>query len=221
MKWLELSKILSDFYSYKKVDQHFENDEKYLSVAFKEIEKIWMQNYNAITTINYVMLSEAPLWGERKSYIYNPIIKNTQFFYRSDLGFCLKEKIKDKIEFINKLNAIGFIILDISPFPLNEKDTTINYRAISKHDYKCLLNETLPFFLAEKFSLLLKKRSKNIKIFFRYGRVKKAFNNLLGKIILEKGLINSVNELFDISQRGGGIDRNKLDSIINGTVNNG
>ncbi|MCP4763469.1 MAG: hypothetical protein GY870_16975, partial [archaeon] len=194
-------------------------DEKYLSVAFKEIEKIWMQNYNEITKINYVMLSEAPLWGERKNYIYNPIIKNTQFFYRSDLEFCLKETIKDKVEFINKLNAIGFIILDISPFPLNEKDTTINYRAISKHDYKSLLKDTLPFFLAEKFSLIQKKRSENLKIFFRYGRVKNTFNNLLGEIILNKRLTNSVNEIFDISQRGGGVDRNKLNSIINGTIN--
>ncbi len=141
MKWFELSQILSDFYYDKNVDQHFKNDEKYLSVAFKEIEKIWMQNYNEITTVNYVMLSEAPLWGERKSYIYNPAIKNTQFFYRSDLEFCLKEKIKDKVKFINKLNSIGFIILDISPFPLNGKDTNINYRAISNNDYKYLLNK--------------------------------------------------------------------------------
>jgi len=56
-----------------------------------------MQNYNEISAINYVMLSEAPLWGKRKSYIYNSTITNTQFFYRSDLEFCLKDKEKIKM----------------------------------------------------------------------------------------------------------------------------
>jgi hypothetical protein len=219
MKWNVLSKILLDFYSHKKVDHHFRSDEKYLSIAFEEIEKIWMHNYNEINSANYVMLSEAPLWGESKNYIYNPKVNNTQFFYRSDLEYCVKEKIKDKTEFINKLNAIGFIILDISPFPLNEKDTIINYRAISKKDYKNLLNKTLSIYFAEKLSLISEKKSENMKIFFRYGRVKKAFNNLIGKIILEKGLINSENEIFDISQIGGGIDKVKLDAIISGTTN--
>ncbi|CAD7839912.1 MAG: hypothetical protein [Olavius algarvensis spirochete endosymbiont] len=161
------------------------------------------------------MLSEAPLWGERKSYIYNPNTMNTQFFYRSDLEFCLKEKINDKIEFINKLNSIGFIILDISPFPLNDKDTIINYRTISKNDYKSLLNKTLSIYFTEKLALILEKKSENIKIFYRYGRVKNTFNNLLGERFLEKEIINSVKEIIDISQRGGGIDRYKLNSIIN------
>ncbi|MEN8123317.1 MAG: hypothetical protein ABFS35_23470 [Bacteroidota bacterium] len=217
-KWNALSKILFDFYSQKNVDHHFKNDEKYLSTAFEEIEKIWMQNYNEIATINYVMLSEAPLWGERKNYIYNPTINNTQFFFRSDLEFCLKEKIKTKIEFIQKLNSIGFIVLDIFPFPLNDKNTVINYRTISKKDYKYLLKRTLPISMAEKLSLISKKSSKNIRFFFRYGRVKDAFNNLLGELILGKRLIHSANEVFDISQRGGGINKNKLNVILNNEI---
>jgi hypothetical protein len=214
-----LSKILLDFYFQKKVDHHFKADEKYLSSAFEAIEKIWKHNYNQINSINYVMLSEAPLWGINKNYIYNPKVNNTQFFYRSDLEHCVKEKIKDKVAFISKLNAIGFIILDISPFPLNEKGTTINYRAISTKDYKILLNKTLPLYFARKLSLISEKKSENMKIFYRYGRVKKAFNNLIAKIILEKGLINSENEIFDISQRGGGVNKIKLGEIINETTN--
>ncbi|MCM2287013.1 MAG: hypothetical protein NDI81_19720 [Desulfobacula sp.] len=189
--WDCLNKTLFDFYSQKKLDHYFLRDENYLSVAFKEIEKIWIHNYDKISTINYVMLSEAPLWGERKSYIYNPNIKNTQFFYRSDLEFCLKEKIKNKIEFINKLNSIGFIILDISPFPLNEKDTNINYKEISKKDYRYLLKKTVPIFLALKISLILKKKSRNMKIFYRYGRVRNAFGNILEEFFFKKG-INSI-----------------------------
>lgn len=215
MQWNKLSEILLHFYTQKKIEDRFENDKKYLSDAFEEIEKIWISNYNKIKTINYVMLSEAPLWGESKSYIYNPKTKFTQFFYRSDLEYCVKVKIGNKTEFINKLNDIGFIILDISPYPLNEKDTTINYRSISKKDYMSLLEKTLSVYFTEKLSLVSEKKSETIKIFFRYGRVKKAFIDLIGKVLVEKGIINSENEIFDISQMGGGIDKIRLNKIIN------
>jgi len=64
---------------------------------------------------------------------------------------------------------IGFIILDISPYPLNEKDTNINYKSISKKDYSCLLKKTVPIYFSQKLSLISKKKSENMKIFFRYG----------------------------------------------------
>ena len=215
MEWKKLSNILLDFYYKKQLEHHYQNDEKYLSDAFEEIEALWTQNYNKINIINYVMLSEAPLWGKIKKYIYNPKIINSQFFYRSDLEYCLNECINDKTKFINKLNDIGFIILDISPFPFNEEDTIISYRSISKKDYRNLLVNTLPIHFVEKLELIKKKKSENIEFFYIYGIVKKAFNDLISAIILEKDLINSPNDLHDISQAGGGINRIKLLEIIN------
>ncbi len=214
MVWKKLSKILLDFYTQKKIEHHFKKDEKYLSDAFEEIEKIWTKNYNEIKLINFVMLSEAPLWGKIKKYVYNPKINNSQFFYRSDLEYCLNEIINDKTEFIEKLNEIGFIILDISPFALNDKDTVISYRSIKKREYRNLLTETLPIHFAEKLELIGKKRSENIQVFYRYGRVKKSFNDLISKTILEKGLVRTEDEILDISQAGGGINKNKLNDII-------
>ena len=71
MNWDNLSLILKQYYQDKGLSEWFTNDEKYLSESFIEIDKLWLKNYNSIDTINYVMISEAPLWGIEKKYIYN------------------------------------------------------------------------------------------------------------------------------------------------------
>src|SRR5690606_24041677 len=96
--------------------------------AFHEINTIWFRNLEQIRKVNYLMLAEAPLWGECKKYIYNPEINHSQFFYRSDLEDVLNEPIPDKRAFINACNEIGLLVMDISPFALNAKNTRINYR---------------------------------------------------------------------------------------------
>lgn len=214
MDWLKLSIILNKYYSRKGLIEWFERDEKYLSNAFKVIENLWFQQYDKIDKINFVMFSEAPLWGNIEKYVYNPSINNSQFFYRSDLEYSLNERINSKIDFINKLNEIGFIIIDISPYALNEKDTIINYRDISIYDYRQLLKETIPLYLSEKLDLVKKKKNKFVKYFFRYSRVREAFNDLISDILIDKKLIQTASDVLDISQSGGGINRMKLKGII-------
>jgi len=219
MEWNKLSNILFDFYSQNGKEKYFNNNEKYLSNAFKEIEKIWLENFNKITNVNYVMLSEAPLWGRGKKYIYNPKIKHSQFFYHNDLGCCINEKIDNKIDLINKLNELGIIILDISPFALNKKDTAINYNELSIKKYKILLTKVLPIYFKYKLELISEKKSKNLKIFFRYCRIENAFKDVISKIILDNRLIKSEDDIQNISQKGGGINRKKLGMIINAVKN--
>ena len=216
MNWDNLSLILKQYYQDKGLSEWLTNDEKYLSESFIEIDKLWLKNYNSIDTINYVMISEAPLWGIEKKYIYNHKINNSQYFYRSDLEYVLNKTIHNKGDFLEELIAIGFIIIDISPFALNAKSTVINYRTISKTDYKRLLIETFPIYFSERLELMKTKTSNSVKYFYRYSRVRKAFNELISKIILENKLIRSQNEIFDISQDGGGINKIVLNEIING-----
>ena len=216
MNWDNLSLILKQYYQDKGLSEWFTNDEKYLSESFIEIDKLWLKNYNSIDTINYVMISEAPLWGIEKKYIYNPKINNSQYFYRSDLEYVLNKTIHNKGDFLEELIAIGFIIIDISPFALNAKSTVINYRTISKTDYKRLLIETFPIYFSERLELIKTKTSNSVKYFHRYSRVRKAFNELISKIIFKNKLVRSQNEIFDISQDGGGINKIVLNEIING-----
>ena len=216
MNWNNLSLILKQYYLDKGLFERFTNDEKYLSESFIEIDKLWLKNYNSIDKINYVMISEAPLWGIEEKYIYNPEIYNSQYFYRSDLEYVLNITIPNKVDFLKELIAIGFICCDISPFALNQEDTVINYKMISKVDYKRLLIETFPIYFSERLKLIKIKTSNSVKFFYRYSRVRKAFNDLISKIIIENKLIYSQNEIFDISQYGGGINKIKLNEIING-----
>ena len=64
--------ILQNFYIQNSIFDFFERDDAYIAQAFNEITDIWFTNLEQIKKIKYLMISEAPLWGEKRSYIYNP-----------------------------------------------------------------------------------------------------------------------------------------------------
>lgn len=206
--------ILKSFYEQSGLSGKFNKDNIYLEIAFNDIYKIWYDNLNQIKTVNYLMIAEAPLWGKTKKYIYNPDINNSQFFYRSDLGDILNRHIADKQEFIKVCNEIGLLIVDISPFPLNQNDTVINYRTLSTTQYRQLVSSTIPTFFEKKIKAIGEKKSANIKAFFRYARVKTNFEDLISKVLIDNKIIKTQNDIGDISQNGGGIDKTKLKQII-------
>lgn len=214
MEWDILNNTLKQFYIKKGLKDCFETEENYLRNSFFEMEELWNTQFNRIDKVNYVMFSESPLWGYQKKYIYNPETKLSQFFYKSDLEFVLGKKIEHKNEFLKTLTDIGFLILDVSPFVLNENDTSINYRQISPKDYKSLVDETMKIYVYPKL-LRIKDKSDNPPVFFfRYSRVKNLFFDLLFKQLEQLDLISSEGELLEIYQNGGGIHKGKLRKII-------
>lgn len=221
MNYSDNKKILKSFYDQNGLLSKFEKDSIYLEEAFNDIYRIWLDNFNQIESVNYLMLAEAPLWGEAKKYIYNPDINNSQFFYRSDLEDILNKHIADKKEFIQVCNEIGLLVVDISPIPLNSKDTKINYRKsengskkLNKNQYKQLVNLTIPTFFEKKIKLVADKKSANIKTFFRYARVKNSFESIVSRVLIDNKIIKTQNDIGDISKKGGGIDKTRLKQII-------
>lgn len=206
--------ILKTFYDRFGLSSKFEKDSAYLEKAFNDINKIWFDNLAKIETVNYLMIAEAPLWGKEKKYIYNTDIINSQFFYRSDLGDILKRKINDKSEFIKVCNEIGLLVVDISPFPLNPKNTSINYRDLSTVQYRQLVSQTISTYFEEKVKIIGAKKSANIKTFFRYARVKYTFQDIISLVLIDNGFIKTQNDILDISQNGGGIDKTRFGQII-------
>ena len=214
--------IIKSFYTNLGLADEFEKDNVYLENAFNEIKDIWFKNYNKIDKINYLLIAESPLWGDNKKYIYNPDTNYSQFFYKSDLEQIFDFKIKDKRDFVRICNEIGLLVVDISPFPLNTKDTRINYARnengslkLSKNKYKELVRLTLPSFFDKKIKLVGQKKHPDIKVFFRYKRVQNAFQDLISDSLIENGLIKDQKDIKEIAQRGGGIDRIKLGEIVN------
>lgn len=214
MNYADNKEIINSFYETNELSYKFEKDNVYLEKAFNEIKIIWLNNLAKIKKVNYLMLAEAPLWGRDKKYIYNPDTNYSQFFHPNDLENIVNHKISDKSEFIKVCNNIGLLIVDISPFPLNEKDTCINYRNLTKNQYRELIRLTIPKYFEKKINAIGHKKSKDIKIFFRYKRVKNNFQDLISKVLINNKFINSLTDIEDISKKGGGIDRTKLSQII-------
>lgn len=215
--------IIESYYDSLGLVNEFERDNFYLENAFNEIKKIWIENFEKIDKVKYLLIAEAPLWGQKKKYIYNLKTNNTQFFFRSDLEKILNIQITDKKEFIETCNEIGLLVVDISPFPLNTKDTKINYgknkdgsNKLTKKEYRELVSLTIPTFFERKICLVGQKKSSEIKVFFRYARVKNAFQDLISDVLIENGLIKKQEEIGDISQSVGGVDRTKLKRMLNG-----
>jgi hypothetical protein len=214
--------ILRNFYKKNGLENFIKNDIDYLEKAFNEIYELWRINYDQIKEIRYIMIAEAPLWGRIKKYIYNPETNNSQFFFRSDLGDIIGERISTKQEFLKACNKLGLIVIDISPYPLNQTDTVINYKetknhskGLTKKQYRELVSLTLSEYFEKKLELISDKTSNEIKVFFRYQRVKKNFEDLIIPALIKHELIQSKSDIGDISQAGGGIDKLKLKKIIN------
>ena len=219
MEYCKNETILKDFYLKNGLTSRFDNDNLYLENAFNEINRIWTENLNEIEKVNFVLIAEAPLWGQTRKYIYNPAINNSQFFYRSDLSDILNIQIANKLEFLKILNKIGLVVVDISPFPLNPKNTAINYRDLSINQYRQLVSMTLPYFFNEKIKEISNKKSENCKVFFRYTRVKNIFEDLIIKTLVDHKMITTIDELSDISQKGGGINKAMLGKILISELN--
>lgn len=214
LDYREIEEIIKSSYQDYGFGKDFKHDILYLQTSFDEIKNLWLKNLNNIEIINYIMIAEAPLWGNEKKYIYNSATNFSQFFYKSDLEEVLRISINDKAEFIKICNSIGLLIIDISPFPLNEKDTRLNYRSLGKSKYKKIIESTLQYYFNKKIEIIKPKLSADAKVFFRYKRVKQNFENKIGKTLLENKIINSLEQIGDISQIGGGINKPKLKEII-------
>jgi len=83
-KWTQISSSLRQIYHRNDI-VNFEKDEIYLHNAFKFTEVLWEKQFNKISDIKIVMFSEAPLFGKKQTYLYNPDSKPTAFFYFQDL----------------------------------------------------------------------------------------------------------------------------------------
>ncbi len=206
---------LKSFYAEIGISEHFEKDNDYLKGAFEGIQHLWLQNFEKVDSVKCIMIGEAPLWGNDKSYIYNPETVNSQFFYREDLACLVTEncQLEDKTQFLERLNELGIVIVDISPFALNPENTEINYRILGRGAYKSLIQLSSPNYFEKKLDWVAKKSVPNVKVVFRYKRVKDLFQKIVGPMLVARK-ISTVDEIHHVSQRGGGIDRRKLKSLF-------
>jgi len=194
---LALSKI------YYSLGLELSKDFPYLESSYHELHNLWQNYFNKIENVKLVILGEAPLWGSKKNYIYNPQTPNTQFFHRSDLQPILGFVPSNKENLLCALQELGILILDVSPFALNPKDTQLTYPELSIRMYKQLVQGCWE----EHIKPVVDQISNLSPIYvFRYKRVKDIFEDLFKEKL-------SIDEIPSIHQQGGGIDKEKLFEI--------
>jgi hypothetical protein len=227
----ELINAIFEIYQRYGKQNEFENfDREYLINAFHGIEQIWTENFNRLDQINYIVLSEAPLWGINESYIYNLNSPFTPFFYENDLCYGLNielinnrnENIEEKkSRFLNTLINYGILILDVLPYALNF-ETALNYSRntensikLNTEDYMSLLNVSLEYFIHEKLNEINERINpeRTLNIIYRYRRLSNLHH------VIGPRLNNSFGEnnfqVYSIGIQGGGIDRTLLRNILN------
>ena len=220
MNWNNIELDLQKLYQKYNLMDGYESDKKYLKSSYERIETLWLEVFNQIDNINIVMISESPLFGENETYIYNKNTQPTSFFRFNDMKYLpnYEEVIKPKSTYDTKEIMIqqfiksGFITLDIFPFPLNEKDTTINYRKMSKKLYSDILNFTKESYLKPKLELLLKKTNPNSYFLYRYKRLYDKTDSHLERVLEEIGSNNY--KVDTIHSKNIPIDREKLYSLF-------
>ena len=220
--WQHISKKLEKVYIDENIYEKFVDDEKYLRNAFEVTERLWKEQFDRLKTINVIMISESSLFGDIHKYIYNKNTKPSSFFYYKDLeAFPTFNNIKkpnstqeQKEIMLNEFIKNGFLILDLFPFSLNEKDTTINYRKMSKKLYKKLLEISRDHYLIPKLKVCLEKSTKNTKYIYRYKRLKGKIGDHFKEILKKVSNQEIEYEIDTINSENMWLNRSELKRIL-------
>lgn len=160
-----------------------EKDGDYLLRAYEHVEELWHAQFRDIERVNLVLLSEAPLFGQKRSYIYNPEAGVTSFFNYKDYSkafdgygppLLATGPVKArKTGFLKGLRELGVLIVDLFPFALN-KATRLNYSTLRTSEHTELFEATCPAFFRLKLESILRKATPQTLFAFRYERLRRA-----------------------------------------------
>ena len=220
IQWQPISNLLKKTYQEQNIIKYFEKDESYLKNAFERTEILWAEQFNKIDKLKVIMISESPLFGDTQKYIYNVNTPPSSFFYFQDIkAFPNCENIMQPITIreqkkimLNEFKKNGFLILDIFPFALNQKDTIINYRQMNISLYRQLLKITTESYLIPKLKLCLEKSNEYTHFIYRYKRLFNQTENHFEKVLNQ--IASKEYKIDTINGRNMSLDRDKLKRLL-------
>jgi hypothetical protein len=217
--WQPLSHLLHNVYSDLELSHHFASDAAYLKSAFDFTEALWHRQLAMMSDVKIVMLSEAPLFGNKQTYIYNPHSPPTAFFHFNDLQAlscnssdkkALQSHPTKKAFLVDQLAEKGLIVMDIFPFAFNPNDAAINYRKMSNQIYFRLLSESAPYYLIPKIQLVREKAEKSPLFVYRYKKLFQKTNRFVEALFVQHGIKPEGFKIESIHGENMSLDRNKL-----------
>ncbi len=215
-------------YSDPRLTARFQSDSEYLQRAFECTERLWLKQFDRMSDVKVVMLSEAPLFGSKKAYIYNPASPSTAFFHFNDLRAIMRTNsipvsfdsvVSQKSFFLDCLVKHSFLILDIFPFALNRENTAINFQKMSSSIYNRLLFESSPFYLNVKLEMIQRKSQSIPRFVYRYKRLFNKTNRFVEERLAALSLIDPGRQLESINGTNMSMDRRSLAQIYSGEGN--
>jgi len=220
IQWQPISNLLKKTYQEQNIIKYFEKDESYLKNAFERTEILWAEQFNKIDKLKVIMISESPLFGDTQKYIYNMNTPPSSFFYFQDIKvFPNCENImqpiiirEQKKIMLNEFKKNGFLILDIFPFALNQKDTIINYRQMNISLYRQLLKITTESYLIPKLKLCLEKSNEYTHFIYRYKRLFNQTENHFEKVLNQ--IASKEYKIDTINGTNMSLDRDKLKRLL-------
>ncbi len=107
---------------YEKKGKCLKDDVEYLVDTYSKTEKFWRENFKKCTSVKIIILGEAPLFGCKESYIYNPETKPTPFLNCKNIEkICCGVKESEiplisKDEMLAEMLNLGIVVLNLFPF---------------------------------------------------------------------------------------------------------
>ena len=160
----------------------------YLEKAFFDIEHKWHQALDEIKEPRFIILGEAPLYGNKGSYIYSTKSPATTFLRPSDFPNLHGQREKNnKCHMLDTMRTQGIIVVDLFPYALNENDTpTMDYRKIQdKPEYPRLLKNSFEAFTKKKILNVVSKNS-SVSFLIRYKRIMRHAEPLIESLGIKK-----------------------------------
>jgi len=222
-KWLAISDALKKVYEEENILKNFKEDETYLKHAFEMTEKLWEDEFSKIDKLKVIMIAEAPLFGDKETYIYNQNTPASTFFHFKDLEAFLDEgksiqKPKtvqeQKTTMFEYFHKNGFIVLNLFAFALNENHTKINYQKMSKKLYYKLLKITTENYLVPKLKLCLEKSDENTHFIYRYKRLFDKTENHFEQVLNQVSSKGTCFKIDTINGTNMSLDRSKLRRLL-------
>ncbi|MGA1600469.1 MAG: hypothetical protein ACO4AU_15580 [bacterium] len=166
-------KTLNSFYQAKGKDPS--PDEGQLLTAYEHTESLWWENLSRVRQVRYLLVGEAPLYGEKRAYIYNPETPGTAFLGKSTVEKLLLLKgregqLSGKRAMLEAMRSLGLVVLDLFPFALNDR-TQLTYARLSDADREHLAAQCRSWHLRPKLEALQEKASERLVCGVRYLRL--------------------------------------------------
>ena len=221
LSWLYFSQVLEELFDRMGVVNTPASDFKYYKYSLARTEKVWTESFKKMKNIRFVLLGEAPLFGEKESYFYNPASGATSFFTYKDAEVICGEIVgrnrlikgvrERKLNLITKLIDAGFLVLDVYPFCFTPPLTSISYRQIEKQNQLLwLFQKTYSTWLEPKLRMI-HSISPSARFGFRYKNTHDNIGQAFDAELLQIGFVNNKTEPYHL---GRNLNRNKIQQIF-------